>query len=131
MRTGHQPTGPIQYPTLGSAAREGAGPADAELPNYVSIAPYRIFEPRAFGPGFLGPQYAPLTVGAGNAAAAAQAADYAELGVDDLRMPGGVDADAGRRPPGAVAHAAREFPGPASHARRRWRTTRSTSGPSA
>jgi hypothetical protein len=89
MRTGYQPSGPIHYPTLGSALSKELGSADAELPNYVSIAPYQIFEPRAFGPGFLGPQHAPLTVGAGDAAAAAQG-DYAQLGVDDLRMPGGV-----------------------------------------
>jgi hypothetical protein len=89
MRTGHQPTGPIHYPTLGSALSKELGTLDAELPNYVSIAPYQLFEPRAFGPGFLGPQYGPLTVGAGGGQPA-QAENYAQLGVDDLRMPGGV-----------------------------------------
>jgi uncharacterized protein (DUF1501 family) len=88
MRTGHQPTGPIHYPTLGSALSKELGSADAEVPNYVSIAPYQIFEPRAFGPGFLGPQHAPLTVGAANAGATE--GDYAQLGVDDLRLPGSV-----------------------------------------
>jgi hypothetical protein len=90
MRTGHQPTGPIHYPTFGSALSKELGSSDAQLPNYVSIAPYQLFEPRAFGPGFLGPQYAPLTVGAGAAGAGAQGEDYAQLGVDDLRLPGNV-----------------------------------------
>jgi hypothetical protein len=88
MRTGHQPTGPIHYPTLGSALSKELGSFEAELPNYVSISPYQAFEPRAFGPGFLGPQHAPLTVGAGDAQAAQ--GDYAQLGVDDLRTPGNV-----------------------------------------
>ena len=39
------------------------GADDAPLPNCVAIAPYRFFNPAAYGPGFLGPQYAPLIVG--------------------------------------------------------------------
>src|SRR5690349_5813071 len=63
MRTGHIPGGPVQYPTLGSLfARELEQPG-AELPSFVSIAPYRFFSPAAYGPGFLGPRYAPLIVG--------------------------------------------------------------------
>ena len=63
MRTGYLPQGPIQYPTLGSLVSKELGAADAPLPNFVSIAPYRIFSPGAYSPGFLGPQYAPLLVG--------------------------------------------------------------------
>jgi hypothetical protein len=37
--------------------------AEAELPGFVSVAPFRFFSPGAFGPGFLGPRYAPLIVG--------------------------------------------------------------------
>jgi hypothetical protein len=33
------------------------------LPNFVSIAPFRFFNPAAYSSGFLGPQYAPLVVG--------------------------------------------------------------------
>ena len=65
MRTGYQQTGPIRYPTLGSLVAKELGRDDAELPNFVSIAPLRSFNPGAFGPGFLGPQYAPLVVGEG------------------------------------------------------------------
>lgn len=63
MRTGNLPQGPIQYPTLGSLLSRELGQADAPLPNFVSIAPFRQFNQAAFGPGFLGPQYAPLLVG--------------------------------------------------------------------
>ncbi len=63
MRTGYLPQGPIQYPTLGSLLSKELGAGDAPLPNFVSIAPYRLFNPAAFAPGFLGPQYAPLLVG--------------------------------------------------------------------
>jgi hypothetical protein len=63
MRTGHLPGGPVQFPTLGSLFSKEMGDAEAELPNFVSVAPYRFFSPAAYGPGFLGPQYAPLVVG--------------------------------------------------------------------
>jgi uncharacterized protein (DUF1501 family) len=63
MRTGYLPQGPIQYPTLGSLLAKELGAADAPLPNFVSIAPFRQFNPGAYAPGFLGPQYAPLLVG--------------------------------------------------------------------
>src|SRR5215475_14180254 len=65
MRTGHLPGGPVQYPTLGSLLSWEMEQPGAELPNFVSIAPYRFFSPAAYGPGFLGPQYAPLVVGEG------------------------------------------------------------------
>src|SRR5262249_46804843 len=64
----------------------------AELPGFVSIAPYRFISPGAFGAGFLGPQYAPLVVGenAGNFGGP-QAQDYARfLKVQDLDLPQGV-----------------------------------------
>ncbi|HEV3023361.1 MAG TPA: DUF1501 domain-containing protein, partial [Pirellulales bacterium] len=69
------------------------GDEEAEVPNYVSIGPYAAFNPAAFGPGFLGPRYAPLTVGSSDVAApggAPASTSYAELGVDDLHPPGGV-----------------------------------------
>jgi hypothetical protein len=95
MRTGYQPTGPIRYPTLGSLVSKELGSHDAEIPNYVSIAPYQLFNQQAYSPGFLGPQHAPLTVGATDnlqqAQQQQQAGTYAQLGVDDLRLPAGVD----------------------------------------
>lgn len=63
MRTGYMPTGPIQYPPLASIVSKELGLEDAPLPNCVSIAPYRFFNPAAYSPGFLGPRYAPLIVG--------------------------------------------------------------------
>jgi hypothetical protein len=63
LRTGYLPQGPVQYPTLGSLLSRELGRDDSALPNFVSIAPFRQFNPAAFGPGFLGPQYAPLLVG--------------------------------------------------------------------
>jgi len=63
LHTGYQPRGPIQYPTFGSLVAKENGTDDAALPNFVSIAPYRLFNPGAFNSGFLGPKYAPLIVG--------------------------------------------------------------------
>lgn len=80
MRTGHKPMDEqINYPSIGaSLGKELRRPKDA-LPGYVAVAPYRLFNQDAFGPGFLGPKYAPLNV----------AAEYDEernvvLRVDDL-----------------------------------------------
>jgi hypothetical protein len=95
MRTGYRPTGPIQYPTLGSLVSKELGRDDNPLPNFVSISPYRIFSPAAYGPGFLGPQYAPLLVGdAGNRIFVQQpnSNDYEQqLRVEDLTPPGDVN----------------------------------------
>src|SRR5215831_9620012 len=68
LRTGYQPTGPVRYPTFGSLVAKELGSEESELPNFVSIAPMRAFNPAAFGPGFLGPRYAPLVVGERGAA---------------------------------------------------------------
>ncbi len=65
MRTGSLPQGPIQYPSLGALLSKELGDPTNELPNFVSIAPQRFFNLDAVGPGFLGPQYAPLVVGEG------------------------------------------------------------------
>jgi uncharacterized protein (DUF1501 family) len=95
MRTGHQPGGPIQYPTLGSLISKELARPDADMPDFISISPYRIFNRAAFQPGFLGPRHAPLTVGAADSfqrPAQQQTEGYAELGVDDLRAPAGVEA---------------------------------------
>src|SRR4051812_47451904 len=57
MRTGYLPQGAIQFPPIGPLVSKELGAKDAPLPNCVSIAPNRGFNPAAFGPGFLGPQY--------------------------------------------------------------------------
>ncbi len=66
LRTGYLPQGPVQYPTIGSVWSRELGTESSELPNFVSVAPYRFLSPAAFGPGFLGPKYAPLIVGDAN-----------------------------------------------------------------
>jgi hypothetical protein len=63
LRTGELPNGPIQFPSIGALVAKELGKEDAALPHFVSIAPYRFFSPGAYGPGFLGPKYAPLIVG--------------------------------------------------------------------
>jgi uncharacterized protein (DUF1501 family) len=96
VRTGQKPQGPIQYPAIGSSLSKALGRDDDAVPHYVSIAPYRVFNQAAFGPGFLGPRYTPLTVGAtdGFQAQAPQSAEsYAELKVDDLAPAAGIDSD--------------------------------------
>src|SRR5947208_8865801 len=55
--TGYPSRGPVRYPALGSLVSKELGAADAALPNFVSVAPFRLFSPAAYGPGFLGPQY--------------------------------------------------------------------------
>jgi hypothetical protein len=94
MRTGHLPGGPVQYPTMGSLFSKELERAGAELPSFVSIAPYRFFSPAAYGPGFLGPQYAPLVVGEGTQALIpipGRQTNYDDsLKVEDVDLPAGV-----------------------------------------
>jgi hypothetical protein len=63
LRTGYLPQGPVRYPSLGALVSNELGEHDAELPNFVSVAPFRVINPSAFGAGFLGPSRAPLIVG--------------------------------------------------------------------
>ena len=96
MHTGHKPGGPITFPTIGSTISKALGSSapggeESELPNFISIAPFTAFNNAAFGPGFLGPRHAPLTVGATGAFQQVQqqpGGGYAALGVDDLRSAG-------------------------------------------
>ncbi len=95
MRTGRLPGGPIQYPSLGAIVAKEKEDPDAELPGFVSIAPNRVLNANAYGPGFLGPRYAPLVVGegAGNVVAGrgGQQNNVDQLlKVQDLDLPAGV-----------------------------------------
>jgi len=79
---------------MGSALSKELAGEDSEMPSYVSILPYSAVNRDAFGPGFLGPSYTPLSVAASdNPAASVQVSPegYAELTVDDLELPEGVD----------------------------------------
>jgi hypothetical protein len=91
MKTGYLPQGPNQYPSIGALISKELGKSDAPLPNFVSIAPYRQFNPGAFGSGFLGPQYAPLIVGDMGVNFQQNQNDYERaLKVQDLDLPAGV-----------------------------------------
>jgi hypothetical protein len=92
LRTGYLPQGPIKYPSIGALVSNELGDEGSELPNFVSVAPFRVVDQGGFGPGFLGPRHAPLVVGqraAPNGQQAANAADRA-LQVEDLTPPADV-----------------------------------------
>jgi hypothetical protein len=61
--TGYPMRAPVQYPPVGALVAKEAGSEQADLPGFVSVAPFRLFSPATHAPGFLGPQYAPLIVG--------------------------------------------------------------------
>jgi len=91
MRTGYLPQGPVHYPTLGSVWSKELSVPESDLPNFVSVAPYRFLSPAAYGPGFLGPQFAPLVVGDGNAFPGRGNNDYEKsLRVKNLDVPEGI-----------------------------------------
>ena len=89
MRTGYLPQGPIQYPTMGSLFSKELAKPKAKLPNFISIAPFRFLSPAAYGPGFLGPQYAPLIVGSAQPGQQATAGE--QLQVENLKLSDGID----------------------------------------
>jgi hypothetical protein len=97
MRTGYLPGGPVQYPTLGALLSKELEEPAAELPSFVSIAPYRFFSPAAYNPGFLGPRYAPLVVGENQQSLIpipGRESNYEEgLKVQDIARPQGVSAE--------------------------------------
>ncbi len=90
LRTGYKPQGPIQFPPLGALIAKELGNEDSALPNFVSIAPNRFLSPAAFGPGFLGPQYAPLMIADTNGGFVQGNGVEQALKVQDLQPPGGV-----------------------------------------
>jgi hypothetical protein len=69
VHAGYAQRGPIEYPTLGALVANEAAAEEADLPAFVSIAPYRVTNSRSHSPGFLGPRFAPLIVGDGGAGA--------------------------------------------------------------
>jgi len=93
VRTGHPPMGDVPYPSIAcSLAKEL--PADGlTLPSYVSVAPPQQISPAAFGPGFLGPRYAPAIVGseASLIPPGALGSNFAQLKLEDVELPRGVD----------------------------------------
>ena len=95
MRTGVVPSAAgIHYPSVGALVSKELGDPTSELPNFVSIAPQRFFSQEAYGPGFLGPQHAPLIVGDGQFNANVPDVDNV-LRVQDLARPRDVTEEAG------------------------------------
>ncbi|QDT12931.1 DUF1501 domain-containing protein [Planctomycetes bacterium K23_9] len=64
MRTGQKPMGPERFPTLGASLANQLGHDGVKLPSNVSIGSFRALNQDAFSPGFLGPKFGPLFVGA-------------------------------------------------------------------
>jgi hypothetical protein len=93
MRTGSLPQGAIQYPSIGALLSKELGDPTAELPNFVSVAPQRFFNVDAYGPGFLGPQYAPLVIGDSGFGGEPAGQVDGLLKVKNLNRPGDVSAD--------------------------------------
>jgi uncharacterized protein (DUF1501 family) len=56
LHTGYAPSGGIVHPGIGSVVASELGPADFDLPHFVSI------QGTSIGPSFLGVQYAPFIV---------------------------------------------------------------------
>jgi hypothetical protein len=89
LRTGYLPQGPIRYPSIGALVSKELGEERSELPNFVSIAPFRVLNEGAYGSGFLGPNHAPLVVGERAGGPGQNNADQA-LRVQDMTPPGSV-----------------------------------------
>jgi hypothetical protein len=90
LRTGYMPNGPIRYPALGSLVAKELERPDDELPSFVSIAPLRGFNAAAYGPGFLGPRYAPLIVGDRALGPVQPGSPTSSLKVEDMDAPPGL-----------------------------------------
>lgn len=84
MLTGYREQEAVRYPELGSIISKELGKPDNELPNFVSISPFRFSNA---GSGFLGPQYAPLVVTGDSADPLARA----NMSVENLLPPKGGD----------------------------------------
>ncbi|MEI8020345.1 MAG: DUF1501 domain-containing protein, partial [Schlesneria sp.] len=95
LRTGNLPQGPIDYPTLGSLFSKELGQGNSDLPNFVAVAPYTQFSPAAYGPGFLGPKFAPLVVGDANRVVTnTPGTNYDQsLAVKNLSLPQGINVE--------------------------------------
>ncbi|MEW4455586.1 DUF1501 domain-containing protein [Bremerella sp. JC817] len=91
MHTGQRPGGPLNYPSIGASLAKVMRPDFSTLPNYVAVNPSGVLNGSALGPGFLGPRYAAATVGVRAAANAEDTDAPANLGVDFLALPAGVD----------------------------------------
>jgi uncharacterized protein (DUF1501 family) len=70
----------VRYPSLGSLLAKELGSDESDLPNFISLSPFRMVDA-----GFLGPNYAPLTVSGASDDPNARA----NLTLEDLAPPAG------------------------------------------
>jgi len=78
LHTGVLPSEVVAYPALGSLLAKELGDPEADLPGYVTISPPALGN---LGAGFLGPQYAPMSISGISDNPNARA----NLTIDDLR----------------------------------------------
>ncbi len=81
MLTGYQArNAAVRYPSIGSLMSKELGNDESDLPNFISLSPMRMVDA-----GFLGPNYAPLTVSGASDDPNARA----NLSLEDLAPPTG------------------------------------------
>ena len=90
IRTGHAPGESVRFPSIACALAKELRDESVALPNYVGVTPRNPFNPAAFGPGFLGPQFAPAIVGSAPADQGVGGQGFADLEFKNLEMPPGV-----------------------------------------
>lgn len=85
MHTGHRPgQEAVNYPSLGALFAKELGEPENELPHYVSVSSFPFAD--IGGPGFLGPNFAPLVVSGDSGDPEARA----NLSIENLKPPPGV-----------------------------------------
>ncbi len=91
MHTGQRPGGPLNYPAIGASLAKALKDNSSILPSYVAVNPSGLLNGAALGSGFLGPRYAAATVGTRGTPRPEDAEAMADLGVDFLSLPPGID----------------------------------------
>ncbi|QDU73517.1 hypothetical protein Pan97_04900 [Bremerella volcania] len=91
MHTGQRPGGPLNYPSIGASLSKALEHNQSTLPSYVAVNPSGLLNGSALSPGFLGPRYAAATVGARGTPPGEGSEAMADLGVDFLSLPPGID----------------------------------------
>ncbi|MEW4565004.1 DUF1501 domain-containing protein [Bremerella sp. JC770] len=91
MHTGQRPGGPLNYPSIGASLSKALKANQSALPNYVAVNPSGLLNGSALSPGFLGPRYAAATVGVRGTPPGENSEAMADLGVDFLSLPPGVN----------------------------------------
>jgi hypothetical protein len=101
MLTGYRPQGAaVRYPSLGSVISKEIGSDENDLPNFVSLSPFRMADA-----GFLGPNFAPLMV----SGASDDPNSRANLALDDLAPPRDRSADTLQKQFGVLRFMQQEF----------------------